>query len=60
MIEIKNSHILNVLTEFEDMIGEMLNNKNLNAIVPELFFRGRKLNIFLDLLHNLILLSKKC
>ena len=60
MIEIKNSHILNVLTEFEDMIGEMLNNKNLNVIVPELFFRGRKLNIFLDLLHNLILLSKKC
>ena len=60
MIEIKNSHILNILIEFEDMIGEMLNNKKHNAIVTELFFRGRKLNISLDLLHNLILLSKKC
>ena len=60
MIEIKKSHILNILIEFEDMIGEMLNNKKHNAIVTEVFFRGRKLNISVDLLHNLILLSKKC
>ena len=29
------------------MIADMINNKNLNPIVTELFIRGRKLNIFL-------------
>ena len=29
------------------MIADMINNKKLNAIVPELFIRGRKLNISL-------------
>ena len=43
MIEIKNSHILNILIEFEDVIGEMLNNKKLNAIVTELFFWRQKI-----------------
>ena len=28
-----------------DMIVDMLNNKNLNLVVGELFIRGRKLNI---------------
>ena len=27
------------------MIADMINNKNLNSIVTELFIRGRKLNI---------------
>ena len=27
------------------MIANIINNKNLNSIVTELFFRGRKLNI---------------
>ena len=35
------------MTVFDDMIADMINNKKLNAIVPELFIRGRKLNISL-------------
>ena len=34
-----------VLTVFDDMIADMINNKKLNPIVTELFIRGRKLNI---------------
>ena len=34
-----------VLIVFDDMITDMINNKNLNPIVTELFIRGRKLNI---------------
>ena len=34
-----------VLIVFDDMIADMINNKNLNPIVTELFIRGRKLNI---------------
>ena len=34
------------LIVFDDMIADMLSNKNLNPIVAELFIRGRKLNIF--------------
>ena len=29
------------------MIADMINNKNLNSIITELFIRGRKLNISL-------------
>ena len=36
-----------VLIIFHDMIADMINNKKLNFIVPELFIRGRKLNISL-------------
>ena len=32
---------------FDDMVPDMLSNKKLNAIVTELFIRGRKLNISL-------------
>ena len=32
---------------FDDMIADMMTNKNLNSIVTELFIRGRKLNISL-------------
>ena len=31
----------------DDMIADMINNKQLNSIVTELFIRGRKLNISL-------------
>ena len=41
------------------MIADMFSNKNLNPIVTELFTRGRKLNISLFLLHNLILMCQK-
>ena len=34
-----------ILIVFDDMIADMINNKTLNAIVTELFIRGRKLNI---------------
>ena len=34
-----------ILIVFDDMIADMINNKNLNSIVTELFTRGRKLNI---------------
>ena len=36
-----------ILTVFDDMIADLLSNKNLNSIVTELFTRGRKLNISL-------------
>ena len=36
---------LKVLTVFDDMITDKINNKNLNSIVIELFIRGKKFNI---------------
>ena len=36
-----------ILTVFDDMIADLINNKKLNSIVAELFIRGRKLNISL-------------
>ena len=36
-----------ILIVFDDMIGDMINNKKLDSIVTELFIRGRKLNICL-------------
>ena len=36
-----------ILTAFDDMIADMINNKKLNSIVTELFIRRRKLNISL-------------
>ena len=35
----------NILTVFDDMIADMINNKKLNPVVIEFFIRGRKLNI---------------
>ena len=37
-----------ILTVFDDMIADMINNMKLNSIVTELFIRGRKLNISLS------------
>ena len=34
-----------ILTVFDDMIADMINNNKLNPVVTELFIRGRKLNI---------------
>ena len=36
-----------ILIVFDDMIADMIKNKQLNSIVTELFIRGRKLNISL-------------
>ena len=33
-----------ILTVFDDMIADIINNKKLNSIVIELFLRGRKLS----------------
>ena len=38
-----------ILIVFDDMIADMINNKKLNSIVTELFIRGRKLNISLEI-----------
>ena len=44
---------------FDVMIVDMLSNNKLIPIVNELFTRGRKLNIYLTFLDNLILLHEK-
>ena len=36
-----------ILIEFDDMIADMIHNKNLDSIVTKLFIRGGKLNIYL-------------
>ena len=36
-----------ILIIFDNMIADMINNKNLNSVVTELFIRDRKLNIYL-------------
>ena len=36
----------NILIVFDDMIADMLSDKNLNPIVTEMFIRRRKLNIY--------------
>ena len=48
-----------ILIVFDNMIADMINNKKPNPVVTELFIRGRKLNILLSLLHNLILECQK-
>ena len=35
------------MTVFDEMIADMINNKKINSVVPELFIRDRKLNISL-------------
>ena len=48
-----------ILIVFVDMIAKILSNKKFNPIVTELIIKGRKLNISLVLLHNIILLYQK-
>ena len=43
-----------VLVVFDDMIADTLSNKKRNPTVTELYIRGRKLNIYLFLLHTFI------
>ena len=43
-----------ILIVFDDMIADMINNKELNSIVTELFIRGRKLNI------SLVFITQSC
>ena len=48
-----------ILIKFDDMIADMLNNKNLNPMITELFIRGRKLNISLVFITQLYLTAPK-
>ena len=41
-----------ILIVFDDMIADMINNKELSSIVTELFIRSRKLIILLFLWHS--------
>ena len=43
-----------VLIAFDDMIADMITNKNLNPIVTELFVRGSKFNI------SIIYITQSC
>ena len=43
-----------ILIVFDDMIADMLSNKELNPILTELFIRGRKLNI------SLVFITQSC
>ena len=46
-----------ILIVLDNMIADMIHNKNLNSIVTELFIRGRKLNISLVFITQV---SKRC
>ena len=48
-----------ILIVFDDMIADIINNKELNSIVNELLVRDRKLKFLLYLLHNHILRFQK-
>ena len=48
-----------ILIVFDDIIADMVSNKKVNPVVTELFIRGRKVNISLDLSHKLISLFQK-
>ena len=48
-----------ILIDFDDMIADMIHNKNLNSIVTKLFIRGRKLNISLVFITRHILRFQK-
>ena len=51
-----------VLIRFNDMIANMISNKKkLHSVVPEVFIRGKKLNIFFGV-HYIVLLfcTKRC
>ena len=56
-IEVYNSNKRRkILVAFNDIIADILSNKQIDQVIIELFIRGRKLNISLVLLHNIILL----
>ena len=57
--EFNLNKIRKILIVFNGMIADMLSNKKHNPIVAEFVVRGRKLNIFILLPHNFILLLQK-
>ena len=49
-----------ILIVFNDMIGDMINNKNLNSVVTDLFIRDRKLSISLVFITQSYLKFQRC
>ena len=50
-----------ILIFFDDMIADIMTNKELKAIIKELFIRCRKLNISLVFYYSIfIFCSKRC
>ena len=47
----QNKKKIQILIVFDDMIADMIRNKKLNAIVSDLFIKGKKI-FLLRLLHN--------
>ena len=43
-----------ILTVFDDMIADMINNKKLNLIITDLFIKGKKLNISLVFYYPIV------
>ena len=48
-----------ILIVIDDIIADMLRNKKLNAIIIELFLRGRNINISLIFMHKWMFLFQK-
>ena len=59
IVKLLKTIIQESLIVLDDMIVDMLSSKKINPRVTEVFIRGRKLNISLVLLQNLILLFQK-
>ena len=49
-----------ILIVFNDMIADMINNKNLNSVVTDLFIRNRKLSISLVFITQSYLKFQRC
>ena len=49
-----------ILIVFNDMIADMINNKNLNSVVTDLFIRDRKLSISLVFITQSYVKFQRC
>ena len=49
-----------ILIVFNDMIADMINNKNLNSVVTDLFISDRKLSISLVFITQSYLKFQRC
>ena len=49
-----------IVIVFDDMIADMINNKNLNSVVTDLFIRDRKLSISLVFITQSYLKFQRC
>ena len=56
---IENDNPNKRLIVFDDIIADMLSNKKINAIVTELFIKGRKLNTSFVFYHAILFCCSK-